>query len=82
MGSSLPPRKKIMPTDLTAFDETLLSLLEVRNNGESELKKITKEAFINSLRDCKVPLRDLQMLLKTAGPSHRSRLPALLQRPS
>lgn len=82
MGASLPYGNKIIPVDVSATGEPLLSLLEVRQNGESELKKITREAFIDSLGECRLPLRDLRMLVKTADPSHRSRFPALLPRPS
>ena len=75
----MPHGNKVIPMDL---GEPLLSLLEIRNNGESELKKMTRDEFIETLGECRLPLRDLRMLLKTVDSSGRSKFPALLPRPS
>jgi len=82
MGTALPHGNKIVPSDVQTFNDTLLNIFEIRSSGESEIKKMTKEDFIKSLGECKLPLRDLRMLLKAVGSPSRSRFPALLPRPS
>jgi len=82
MGVNLPLNTKVIPCEEVVNGEPLISLLEVKRDGKHELRKMTRDSFIASLGECRLPLRDLRMLLRTADPAHRSRFPALLPRPS
>jgi len=63
-----------------------ISVLEIRMSGENLTRHYSRDQFITSLSQYKLPLRDLRMLLKPADTvsysGNRSKFPALLPRPS
>lgn len=82
MGVNLAHGNKVFPSHISDIGEPLLTLLEMRKSGDSEIKRMTRDEFIENLGESRLPLRDLRMLLKPTDSSYRSKFPALLPRPS
>ena len=60
--------------------EHYISLAELKQNGDTVKKTITKDAFIDSLHQYRLPLRDLRMLVRSSDGA-RTKFPSLLPRP-
>ena len=58
-----------------------IKVLELRRNGDTVIRSTTKNDFIDSLAEYRLPLRDLRMLVKSSD-TIRTRFPSLLPRPS
>ena len=82
METALPQGKNIVPSNVPTLNEKLMSIFEVRSNGEHEIKKLAREDLLRSLVEYKLPLRDLKMLLRAPDFLERSRFPAILSRPT
>ena len=53
-------------TDIQNSGEEIINITEVSFTGAAQFRTITKDDFVESLRDFKLPLRDLRMLVKSA----------------
>ena len=60
----------------------MIKLLVLTKSGDCEHKNMTNDQFISSIREHKLPFRDLRMILKTSKTSRKVALPALMPRPS
>ena len=58
-----------------------IKVLELGRNGDTVHRNMTKNDFIDSLQEYRLPLRDLRMLVKSSD-TIRTRFPSLLPRPS
>lgn len=58
-----------------------IKVLELSRNGDTVHRNMTKNDFIDSLQEYRLPLRDLRMLVKSSD-TIRTRFPSLLPRPS
>ena len=58
-----------------------INVLELWKNGDTVPRSLTKNGFIDSLEELRLPLRDLRMLVKSSD-TIRTRFPSLLPRPS
>ena len=52
--------------DIQNSGEEIINMTEVNMTGASQLRSLTKDDFVESLQDLKLPLRDLRMLVKSA----------------
>ena len=53
-------------TDNQNSGEEIINIAEVNLTGATQLRALTKDDFVESLQDLKLPLRDLRMLVKSA----------------
>jgi len=63
-----------------------IQVMELSKSGECDRMSLTQDKFINSLSGCKLPFRDLRMLLKStdtaSAKQSKARHPFILPRPS
>ena len=52
--------------DIQNSGEEIINITEVNITGATQFRTITKDDFVESLQDYKLPLRDLRMLVKSA----------------
>ena len=53
-------------TDIQNSGEEIINMTEVNLSGATQVRSLTKDDFVESLQDLKLPLRDLRMLVKSA----------------
>ena len=53
-------------TDIQNSGEEIINMTEVNMTGATQLRSLTKDDFVESLKELKLPLRDLRMLVKSA----------------
>ena len=68
-------------TDIQNSGEEIINITEVSVTGAAQFRTITKDDFVESLQDYKLPLRDLRMLVKSAD-SPRTRHFTISPRPA
>ena len=62
--------------------EKMIKVLELTKDGECDHKIMTNDQFLASIREHKLPFRDLRMILKASESSRKAAHPALMLRPS
>ena len=67
--------------DIQNSGEEIINITEVTITGATQFRTITKDDFVESLQDYKLPLRDLRMLVKSAD-SPRTRHFTISPRPA
>ena len=67
--------------DIQNSGEEIINITEVNMTGVTQFRTITKDDFVESLQDYKLPLRDLRMLVKSAD-SPRTRHFTISPRPA
>ena len=53
-------------TNIQNSGEEIINITEVNLTGATQFRSLTKDDFVESLQDLKLPLRDLRMLVKSA----------------
>ena len=61
--------------------EHIITILELHKNGDTVTRTLTKNDFVDSLQEHRLPLRDLRMLVKSSD-TVRTKFPSLNARPS
>lgn len=59
----------------------MLQITEIDNTGTTHYRSLTKDEFVDSIKEHHLPLRDLRMLVKS-GDSWRTKHPSLCPRPA
>ena len=60
----------------------MIKVLVLNKNGECEHKNMTRDQFVSSVKEHRLPARDLRMILKAAEARKKIAYPALMPRPS